>query len=214
MLMKLRLESFKKIIPISIVGIVIGGLCLAMLVHNRMAGKSDGSDISIWAGALLFLCSAVFLIIGSLSGLFQKTLKKYCERGSNLEKVERFYYSTNPVYGVRVSKEYVLAAGLRTNFLLTDNLLWVYMRTIMLPPYFKKEIYVYFMPKDGKPEQYKVKKEKQGREILDYVHRTLPWVIMDYSESLEQLYKNDRQTMIDAVERAQSAGMFVNFTFP
>lgn len=214
MLIKLRLESFKKIIPISIVGIMIGGLCLAMLVYNRRVGKSDGSDISIWAGVLLFLCSAAFLIIGSLSGLFQKTLKKYCERGNNLEKVERFYYSTNPVYGVRVSKEYVLAAGLRTNFLLTDNLLWVYMRTITLPPYFKKEIYVYFMPKNGKPEQYKVKKEKQGREILDYVHRTLPWVIMDYSESLEQLYKNDRQTMIDAVERAQGAGMFVNFTFP
>lgn len=85
---------------------------------------------------------------------------------------------------------------------------------ITLPPYFKKETYIYFMPKDGKPEQYKVKKEKQGREILYYVHRTLPWVIMDYSDRLEQLYKTDRQIMIDAVEKAQNAGMFVNFTFP
>ena len=51
MLIKLRLESFKKIMPISIVGIVIGGLCLAMLVYNRRAGKSDVSDISIWACA-------------------------------------------------------------------------------------------------------------------------------------------------------------------
>lgn len=214
MLIKLRLESFKKILPISIVGIVIGGLCMVMLVSNRRAGKSDVSDISIWAGALLFLCSGAFLMIGSLSGFFQRTLKKYCEQGDNLEKVEQFYYSTRPVCGVRVSKEYVLSAGLRTNFLLADNLLWVYMRTITLPPYFKKETYIYFMPKEGKPEQYKVKKEKQGREILDYIHSTLPWVITDYSDRLEQLYKNDRQIMIDAVERAQGAGMFVNFTFP
>ena len=206
MLMKLRWVSFKKNLPISIVGLVIGGLCLMMLVSKQKTGESDVSDISTWVIGLLFLCASAFFIIGSLSGLFQRTLKKYCEQSDNLKKVEQFYYSTDPVYGVRISKEYVLAAGVKTNFMPADDLLWVYMNTVTLPPYFKKETYIYFMPKTGKPEQYKVKKEKQGGEILDYVHRTLPWVITGYSDELAKTYRNDRQSMIQAVERVQGSG--------
>lgn len=205
MLRELRLISLKKNLFISIVGVGMGGLGLAALIHDwRKNGAGFSQNMSMYIASFVFLAAGLFLIILPLSGGSQKTLQKYCAQSGNLAKVEQFYRSTPPVYGVRISREYVLAAGAKTHFLLTSDLLWVYMNVSVLPPYFKREIYIHFMPKDGKAEQYKVKNEKQANAILEYVQKTLPWIFVGSSKQLEKIYQSDRQSMIRAVEERKA----------
>lgn len=205
MLRELRRISFMKCLPISLACLAAGICVFLPPVYHWKRGQLELTDVSMCVVGAVIICAAAFLVIGSLSGGFQKALRQYCRQGDNRARVEQFYRNTAPVHGVRVNEDYVLAAGVRTNFLLADNLLWAYTNVMEASVRgTKRLVTVRFMPKDGKAENYLVKDEVQATEILAYVEKILPWVFVGNSERMQRMYQSDRQSMIRAVEERKA----------
>lgn len=178
-------------------------------------GDSDSVGLVICVALGLFMWGvALWLLIASLSGSFQKSLKKYCKEGGAQPRVEQFYQSTTPVCGLRVSRDYILGmADGSSSFLLSDSLLWAYTYIQKSTRGFitvSKNVSVKFATKDGKQYYHNVKNEQQAGEVLEYIHKVLPWAVVGYSDELDRVYRNDRQSMINAVEerRAQENNIY------
>lgn len=172
-------------------------------------GDSDTVGLVICIVLGLFMWGVtLWLLIASLSGGFQKSLKKYCEESGAQSRVEQFYQSTTQVCGLRVSRDYILGmADSSSTFLLSDSLLWAYMYIQKTTRGFitvSKNVSVKFAAKDGEQYFHSVKNEEQAGEVLEHIHKVLPWAVVGYSDELDRVYRNDRQSMISAVEERKT----------
>lgn len=218
MFKELKMLSLKRSLFRIIGFFVFGCIGIAMLltefktppvsVHSLRDLSADDSEIAIFVIIFLFCIffwgMALWLLISALSGTFQKEIKKYCETSGSWSGVEQFYRSTAPVYGLRVSQDYILGMteGVNT-FLLSDDLLWTYIFVERKVKYLvvttHQTVLIKFITKDGKEKYHSVKDEAQANEVMTYIHNTLPWVITGYSDELANIYRNNRQRMINTV---------------
>lgn len=173
-------------------------------------GDSDtvGLVICVILGLVIWGIT-LWLLIASLSGSFQKSLKKYCKEGGAQSRVEQFYQSTTPVRGLRVSRDYILgmAEDSSSTFLMSDSLLWAYTYIQKTKQGFitvSRNVSVKFATKDGNQYYHSVKNEDQAGEVLEHIHKVLPWAVVGYSDELDRVYRNDRQSMISAVEERRA----------
>ena len=183
------------------------------LVVDQVGSEKMSTTLIFAAIGLVMWGVTLWVLISALSGRYQKDLKKYCAESGAQAKVEQFYRSTTPIHGMRISRDYILGAGAKTNFLLADNLLWAYTYVHETKRYglftVSKTVSVKLTPKEGKQEDYRVKNEDQAGEILEQIRKVLPWVIVGYSDELAKAYKIDRESMARAVEerKAQEGGL-------
>lgn len=174
------------------------------LVVDQYGGAETGEQIIAVAVWLVLWGIAFWILISTLTGRYQKDLKKYCEATGAESKVEQFYRNTAPIHNLRLSRDYILGTGEKTCFLPSDDLLWAYTYIEKRKKYgvitVSKHVSVKFCSKDGTQRQHAVGSEEQGHQILEQIHTVLPWVIVGYSDELAKTYRSDRQSMIKAVD--------------
>lgn len=173
-------------------------------------GEHTFTEMALMTGlSALVLCMGVLCLILLLTGSGQRSVKKYCRENNAQEKVERFYESTVPVNGMRVSRDYLMGRFISsTVFFPSEQLLWActyvmsYKLFLVIP--FGKICRVELHMKDGKCLYHDVRSESQANEVLMEIQKTLPWVMIGSSEELERMYKNNREEMIRLCEEARA----------
>lgn len=184
------------------------------LVVDQYGGSETGELVVCVAAWLGLWGVAFWTLISTLTGRYQKDLKKYCTENGAEYKVEQFYRNTTPLHDLRLSRDYILGTGEKTCFLPSDDLLWAYTYVEKRKKYgvitVGKHVCVKFCSKDGTQRQHPVGNEEQAQHILEQVRTILPWVIVGYSDELAKTYRNDRPGMIKAMEerKAQSDSAF------
>lgn len=157
---------------------------------------------------LLLIIIAVIMVIWAMTGGGQKALKKYCKENGAETKLEQFYQNTVPVYGLRISREFVLGtAGGSTLFLPAEDLLWAYTQVITHKRGFittGRTYSVILRTKKGKRFDHIVSSEENAKEVLNRIQQILPWVILGYSNELQKTYAKNRAELIRASEERRA----------
>lgn len=187
-----------------------------MVMTGKAAGGFTGDFIFFGIVALLIIAFGIFLLVKGLTGGALKNVRKYCEATGNkemaMQRLERFYAQTQPVEGIRVSPEFIMAqtsGAVLVND--TSKVLWVYQHVLRhytngIPTGKTYTILVWMT--DGTKMEIPMKGKKKSEEALDYIGRSLPYVFFGYDEQLQAAYNQNRQGMIQAMtdRRAQLMG--------
>lgn len=187
-----------------------------MVMTGKAAGGFTGDFIFFGIVALLIIAFGIFLLVKGLTGGALKNVRKYCEATGNkemaMQRLERFYAQTQPVEGIRVSPEFIMAqtsGAILVND--TSKVLWVYQHVLRhytngIPTGKTYTILVWMT--DGTKMEIPMKGKKKSEEALDYIGRALPYVFFGYDEQLQAAYNQNRQGMIQAMtdRRAQLMG--------
>ena len=187
-----------------------------MVMTGKAAGGFTGDFIFFGIVALLIIAFGIFLLVKGLTGGALKNVRKYCEATGNkemaMQRLERFYAQTQPVEGIRVSPEFIMAqtsGAVLVND--TSKVLWVYQHVLRhytngIPTGKTYTILVWMT--DGTKMEIPMKGKKKSEEALDYIGRALPYVFFGYDEQLQAAYNQNRQGMIQAMtdRRAQLMG--------
>lgn len=181
-----------------------------------MAGQeSSDSAYSLIFIVIFAVAGLAFLIFGT-HGHNVKAVTDYCKETLSpeytLQKIENFYTSGTPVQGLRANDEYFMGVfGSTVFFAESSDILWAYQtttqhRTNGIPT--GKTYSVRIRKADGKDIQFKLKNEAACQEALAYIGKTMPYVILGYDDSLENMYNKNRSEMINTVaqRREQYAG--------
>lgn len=174
---------------------------------NRIDGRPAGAQICIFIGSLALLAAAIFPLVKSLTGGYQKQVKaKLSAMGdfeSSAERAAQFYESTEPVSGVRMGSEYVYFIHGADSILLRPwDIAWAYQsttqhRTNGIPS--GKTYAAILRTMDGR--QYTLSmKEEQVQRLLEAISLSLPGVVIGYTEDLERVYKQNRSAFSDRWE--------------
>lgn len=166
---------------------------------GRIGGQPFWMEVVIFIGTLVLLVIALFPLVKSLRGGYQKkVLAKLRESGSfeaAAERAAQFYEMTEPVCGVRMNGEYVFFQDGANSVLLRPwDVAWAYQsttqhRTNGIPT--GKSFAAILRTMDG--TQYTLgMKEEQVRRLLEAISVSLPGVVLGYTEELEQVYKQNR----------------------
>lgn len=163
--------------------------------------QTEGSTIILCLIGLAFLIWGLFILIKALTGGYQKKLKKYCAQNGMEARIEQFYQTTEPVSNARVNSEYVLTASTGgTGIAKAQDVLWAYMHVLS-----RKKLFVITVSKsydvrlgcrNGSMIIHDVKNEAAAKALLEDIQKKLPWVILGYTEQIENLFKKNRQEMI------------------
>lgn len=187
-----------------------------MVMTGKAAGGFTGDFIFFGIVALLIIAFGIFLLVKGLTGGALKNVRKYCEATGNkemaMQRLERFYAQTQPVEGIRVSPEFIMAqtsGAILVND--TSKVLWVYQHVLShytngIPTGKTYTIFVWMT--DGTKMEIPMKGKKKSEEALDYIGRSLPYIFFGYDEQLQAAYNQNRQGMIQAMtdRRAQLMG--------
>lgn len=178
-----------------------------MVMTGKAAGGFTGDFIFFGIVALLIIAFGIFLLVKGLTGGALKNVRKYCEATGNkemaMQRLERFYAQTQPVEGIRVSPEFIMAqtsGAILVND--TSKVLWVYQHVLShytngIPTGKTYTIFVWMT--DGTKMEIPMKGKKKSEEALDYIGRSLPYIFFGYDEQLKAAYNQNRQGMIQAM---------------
>lgn len=176
-----------------------------------IGAKVGDGDVYGYVGALFgigFVICAIGMVFCGLFGNPLKDIKDYCNKTPNPEltmsRIERFYATTPERYGVHVNDEYFLFTGsTKPVFCDVKDVLWFYQYVVTRKTNFVtvgKDYFVRFRLANGKQVDTAAKKDTVI-DILNYFIRVMPDSIAGYTDQLEQMYRKNRQQMIDEVER-------------
>lgn len=187
-----------------------------MVMTGKAAGGLTGDFIFFGIVAALIIAFGIFLLVKGISGGALKNIRKYCESTGNkemtMQRLEQFYALVQPVEGIRVSPEFIMAqTGGAVLVNDASKVLWVYQHvtshyTNGIPTGKSYTIMVWMT--DGTKMEIAMKSKKKSEEALDYIGRTLPYIFFGYDEQLQAGYNQNRQAMIQAMtdRKAQLMG--------
>ncbi len=181
------------------------------------------NNVPIWGCFVLFALALVLLWLGlfpmvkALTGGFQKQVRaKLAEGGSPdqaAERVEYFYDNTTPIGGVRIGREYVFFQNGAESILLRPwDLAWAYQsttqhRTNGIPT--GKTYAAVLCAMDGKKYTLGMA-EEEVKALLGAIATTLPGTVLGYDQSLEKLYKENRDAFRQQWNQYISDGRIVD----
>lgn len=158
----------------------------------------------------LSIIYAIFKLIGVLRGASSSALHKQAALVGEVEKIymdmERTpVNSEHPNFGV-AGPNYVLVNKSKINIIPTRDVLWAYEHVYKKKAYFiitvSKIHSLMLVTKDKKYQV--VLKTKEIPASLETVHKTTPWVIFGYTKETEQMYKTNRDYLINEVNRSSN----------
>lgn len=166
------------------------------------------------AGSLLY---ALGILILTLAGGYQKSIKAYCKASESpettMEQLDQFFHDTEPINGVRVGKWILFESKGKDILLDTNDAVWAYMHTIQhrtngVPT--GKTFGVIVRTRDRKKYEIAMKSEAAAREVLDTIARDMPRTVLGYTAKLERFYLQRFQDFLrlpdDANLRAEVFG--------
>lgn len=175
-------------------------LMLPYYLDVNRVGKQTFSTVAVFAAAsLICLILAVFPLVKALTGGYQKQIRQKLSAAGDLEaaaeRAERFYESTEPVCGVRMSGEYVFFQSGADSILLRPwDVAWAYQsttqhRTNGIPT--GKSYAAVLRTMDGK--QYTLAMPEQNvQTLLEAMQTALPGTVLGYNDEISALYRKDR----------------------
>lgn len=190
-----------------------------MVMTGSAAGGLTGDFIFFGIVAALIFAFGIYALVRGLTGAALKDIKKYCEATGNAEaamqRLERFYAQTQPVEGIRISPEFIMAQT-SGKVMLNDasKVLWVYQHIVRhytngIPS--GKDYSIIVWMTDGTRMDIPMKGKKKAEDALDYIGRSLPYLFFGFDEQLQAAYNQNRQGMIQAMteRRAQLMGQMM-----
>ena len=179
---------------------------------NYIGDSSIPRFIFMMVAAAFFLIFGIVWLILGLKGNYLKNIQKYCEASGSPEmaktRLEQFYAMTPEVYGMRLSSEYFLVPrGYKALFTESKNIIWVYQhvvrQSVNLIPVAK--IYsIIFVNADGSRIEVGMRNKKTANAAMEYITQVLPYPFFGYDEQLQNAFKQNRQAMIQAVEKRRN----------
>lgn len=180
--------------------------------HNRIGGNTFILTGLIAAAAVVLIVLGIAAPVKALTGGYQKKLlAKLRDMGDPelmAEKLELFYESTEPVSGVRLSREFVFfQSGPHSILLRPHDLAWAYQSTTQHRTNGIKTGKTYaaiLRTMDG--AQYTLgMTEDKVQKLLEAIHNTLPGVVLGYSKEIEQAYRKNRELFARRWDEAAAA---------
>lgn len=181
------------------------------LPYALTPGFLGGEDTFQFAIITIFAFGAIilgiYMLIGGLNGSYLKPVVKYCEATGNKEaamaRIEQFYAMTPEEGGLRITQEYFMHTGTGAMvFEPSQDILWVYQHIVKHSYNFiptGKTYSLMVMKTDGKKVEVAMKNKKAAEAAMNYIGKTLPWLFFGYDDQLMNVYNQNRQAMIQAV---------------
>ena len=166
-------------------------------------GEIDGSKpgVLIIMGILLLLLVAldVWFIVYSLTGGFQKQIRRYIAASADPQGTEqaldRFYDDTAQDGKVRMSRSWLMYDRGRSSWVLAGNdVAWAYQYTVhhklngIIPIGKERMVRVFGATEKNACHDIYVKNDNEAQEILAQMHRNYPDAVIGYSADLERMY--------------------------
>lgn len=156
---------------------------------------------------VLVIALGIGLFVGGITGSYLKPVMKYCEGTGNKEaamsRIEQFYATTPEEGGLRISREYFMSTGSGAMvFTPSQDIIWVYQHVVKHSYNFiptGKTYSLILMKTDGSKLEVSMKNKKAAEAAMDHIARVLPYLFFGYDEQLMAVYRQNRQTMIQAV---------------
>lgn len=169
---------------------------LPLVLKVGYIGKMDAPVMWVMtAGAAVGLIVAAWLLLFTLSGGYQSSIKAYCRASESpsatMEQLDAFYESTQPVNGVRMGQWILFESNGKDILLGAGDVAWAYLRTVQHRtngiPTGKTYGVVIRTPKKKKYE-ITMRDEASAREVMEVIAREMPRAVLGYTAALEQLY--------------------------
>lgn len=188
-----------------------------MLKANCLGLMPEGLTWTMTVGAVCALIYMLWILIATLTGAYQKSIKAYCRASESpdvtMEELEQFYRDTEPVNGVRVGRWILFESKGKDILLDTNNAVWAYMHTVNhttngIPT--GRTFGVILRTRDRKKYEISMKNEAAARGVLDTIARDMPRTVLGYTPKLERFYNQRFQDFLrlpdDAALRTEVFG--------
>lgn len=181
-------------------------------------GEIDGQDTFVYGfmgviGVLLVVL-AIWLVVHSLTGGFQKQIRNYIKASDDPQATEqaldRFYEDTMQEGKVRMSRSWLMYdKGGNSWVLAGDDVVWAYQYTVRHKAYgiltVRKEVMVrVFGAKEKRAcHDIYVRNEDEAQEILRQMQSTYPDAMIGYNAEIEKRYRANPVTFHQEVAAAR-----------
>ena len=181
-------------------------------------GEIDGQDTFVYGfmgviGVLLVVL-AIWLVVHSLTGGFQKQIRNYIKASDDPQATEqaldRFYEDTMQDGKVRMSRSWLMYdKGGNSWVLAGDDVVWAYQHTVRHKAYgiltVRKEVMVrVFGAKEKRAcHDIYVRNEDGAQEILRQMQSTYPDAMIGYNAEIEKRYRANPVTFHQEVAAAR-----------
>ena len=178
----------------------------------------DGSDTFVlgFMGIVMLLVLAllIWFVVRSLTGGFQKQIRRYIAATADPEGTEqaldRFYEDTMQDGKVRMSRSWLMYVHGRDSWVLAgDDVVWAYQYTVRHKAYgiltVGKEmmVRVYGATEKNACHDISVKNEDEAQEILRQMQSTYPDAMIGYDAEIEKHYRANPVTFHQEVAAAR-----------
>lgn len=177
---------------------------------------SSGSVYVFLIVGIILLGSAIFMVVMSVTGGYQKMITKYLADNGNSEmvkgRVETFLAGMDKTYPLYFNEQFICGqSGAKTIFGETDKLAWVYQKTITHKRYFitvGHNYYVCLGFTDGKVYDINMKKLHQAEGYVEDIANRCPKVFAGYSDQINNMFHKNRAEFLKLKYYAQDESVY------
>lgn len=179
------------------IGAVMFGAIGAVIFGVAMG--IDEGQVWIGLGAALFWGFAVWFISLAVRQSNIRDVLDYCKKKPHpeyeMERIEQFYKAGNAVCGLRLNNEFFLyVKGNTVNFAETRELMWVFKIVTQNKFYGIKAGKSYQIEaklNDGSVMVLPMKNDKKCDEVMAYIERLVPYIILGYNDEINKMYNHN-----------------------
>ena len=183
------------------IGAVIFGVIGAVIFG--VAVGADDDQVWIGLGAALFWGFAVWFISLAVRQSNIRDVLDYCKKKPHpeyeMERIEQFYKAGASVCGLRLNNEFFLyIKGDTVNFAETRELMWVFKIVTQNRFYgikVGKSYQIEVKLNDGSGMALPMKNEKMCDDVIAYIEKMVPYIILGYNDELNSLYNKNPQEL-------------------
>lgn len=162
-------------------------------------------------GLMFIVAAVIFVILGAKANNL-KEVRKYCEATGNREmaeqKLEQLWASGAGTKEIKLSNELLLAVtGTRVFLAETKDIVWIYQHITKHSVNFiptGKTYAIKVCLANGKDLMIPMNGKKRADENMEFITRTIPYVLIGYDEQLSKAYIHDRASVVRTVEERRS----------
>lgn len=174
----------------------VSGLGLVFNVILALGIATAGGPLLGLVIGVLFFPFLGLPLVRALFGDYQKDVRAFLAENGCAREAEQFYYSTAPMQGIYLGREFVyFKKNLKDVMLRPWDVAWAYHHTMTHLALFipvGKSHSVVLRTMGGKTYEFPVPKKKV-EELLGSIQAFMPGTVVGYNYNLEKAYQENRQ---------------------
>lgn len=187
-----------------------------VIVDGKVNGDEPATIIFMGAVALVMILGAVWTLVSSLTGGYQKQIRAYIAASDDPQGTEqaldRFYEDTMQEGDVRMSRSWLMYIHGGDSWVLAgDDVVWAYQHTLRRKMYgiitvgkdVSVKVYSASEKKADRCHTITVRNEEEAHKLLEDLQRTYPDVMIGYADEVEAKYNADPAVFHKAVIAAR-----------